>query len=257
MMNDVPHRSGQTSVTDSGIQSHVCGAIPLDLLFVGDAHPCPYLPGRQAMEEVFLAFEFPPELYHDFMDCGFRRSGDLFYRPICENCRECRAIRVPISDFQTSKSQRRVLRKNQDLTVTTKEPQFTEEKFRIFRDYSEFQHNSDPEDSPEGFRNHLYVSPVTTLEFEYRLADRLVAVSIADVCSGSLSSVYAYYDPEFSERSLGTFSALWEILSCRGKGIPYYYIGFYIRDCPSMSYKARFRQHEILSPEYEWIRGNS
>ena len=103
MMNDLPHRSGQTSVADSGIQSPVCGAIPLDLLFVGDAHPCPYLPGRQAMEEVFLAFEFPPELYHDFMDCGFRRSGDLFHRPICENCRECRAIRVPdfgFSDFQ-------------------------------------------------------------------------------------------------------------------------------------------------------------
>ena len=71
-----------------------------------------------------------------------------------------------------------------------------------------------------------------TLEFEYRLADRLVAVSIADVCSRSLSSVYAYYDPEFSERGLGTFSALWEILSCRRKGIPYYYIGFCIRDLP-------------------------
>ena len=254
MTNDAPHSSGGPSVADSSAQSRVCGAIPLDLLFVADAHPCPYLTGRQAMEEVFLALEFSPELYHDFMDCGFRRSGDLFYRPICESCRECRSIRVPISDFQASKSQRRVLRKNQDLTVATKEPRFTEEKFRIFRDYSEFQHNSDPEDSAERFRNHLYASPVMTLEFEYRLADRLVAVSIADVCSRSLSSVYAYYDPEFSERSLGTFSALWEILFCRARGIPHYYIGFYIRDCPAMSYKARFRPHEILSPGREWIR---
>ncbi len=254
-MNDLPHGSGQFSVDDSPVLSP--GAIPLDFLFVGDAHPCPYLPGRKATEEVFFAFEFPPELYHDFMNREFRRSGNLFYRPICENCRECRAIRVPVSGFRPSKSQRRILRKNQDLTITIKEPQFTKEKFRIFRDYSEIQHNSDSDDSPEKFRDHLYVSPVMTLEFEYRLADRLVAVSIADVCSRSLSSVYAYYDPEFSERSLGTFSALWEILYCGEKGIPYYYIGFYIRDCPSMSYKARFRPHEILSPEYEWIRGNS
>lgn len=255
-MNHAPYSSGQPSVADSDIQSPVCGTIRLDL-FVGEAHPCPYLPGRQAREEVFLAFEFPPGLYHDLMDCGFRRSGNLFYRPICENCRECRAIRVPVSGFRPSKSQRRILRKNQDLAVAVQEPQFTKEKFRIFRDYSEFQHNSDSEDSPERFRDHLYVSPVMTLEFEYRLAGRLVAVSIADVCSRSLSSVYAYYDPEFSERSLGTFSALWEILYCRGKGISYYYIGFYVRDCPSMSYKARFRPYEILSPEYEWIRENS
>jgi arginyl-tRNA--protein-N-Asp/Glu arginylyltransferase len=257
MTNDAPYSAGQTSTVRSSAQSTVCAAIPLDLLFVADAHPCPYLAGRQAMEEVFLAFEFSPELYHDFMDCGFRRSGDLFYRPICENCTECRSLRVPISDFQTSKSQRRVLRKNHDLVVTAREPRFTDEKFRIFSDYSQFQHHSDQEDSAERFRNHLYASPVMTLEFEYRLDDRLVAVSIADVCSRSLSSVYAYYDPEFSERSLGTFSALWEILFCRSRGIPYYYIGFYIRDCPAMNYKARFRQHEILSPEYEWIKGNS
>ena len=257
MMNDPPLTSEEISVADSRIQSPICDVVQSDFLFVGDAHPCPYLPGRQATEEVFIAFELSSELYHDLMDCGFRRSGDLFYRPICENCRECRAIRVPISDFHTSKSQRRVLRKNHDVTVTMKEPDFTEEKFRIFRDYSEFQHNSDPEESPERFRDHLYVSPVKTVEFEYRIAGVLVAVSIADVCSRSLSSVYAYYDPRFSGRSIGTFSALWEILFCRARGIPHYYIGFYIRDCPSMSYKERFRPYEILSPGHEWIRRSS
>ena len=245
-------KSPQFSVNDSQVESPVFGTIPLDFLIIGDTHPCPYLPEKPATEQVFAAFEFSPELYHDFMDYGFRRSGNLFYRPICKECQECRAIRIGIKDFLPSKSQRRILRKNKDLTVTVGPLQFTEEKFRIFCDYLKFQHNTDQDDSPENFRNHLYVSPILTLEFEYRMGKRIVAVSIADICSRSFSSVYAYYDPEFSERSLGTFSAIWEILFCRARGIPYYYMGFYIQDCPSMRYKARFRPYEILSPECIW-----
>ncbi len=34
--------------------------------------------------------DLPPELYHDFMDIGFRRSGKYFYRPVCAECNECR-----------------------------------------------------------------------------------------------------------------------------------------------------------------------
>jgi arginyl-tRNA--protein-N-Asp/Glu arginylyltransferase len=245
-------KSPQFSVNDTQVESPIFGTIPLDFLIIGDTHPCPYLPEKPATEQVFAAFEFSPELYHDFMDYGFRRSGNLFYRPICKECQECRAIRIGIKDFLPSKSQRRIMRKNQDLTVTVGPPQFTEEKLRIFCDYLKFQHNTDQDDSPENFRNYLYVSPILTLEFEYRMGKRIVAVSIADICSRSFSSVYAYYDPEFSERSLGTFSAIWEILFCRARGIPYYYMGFYIQGCPSMRYKERFRPHEILSPECIW-----
>ena len=251
-MIETQFKSLQFLANDTQIQSPDYGTIPLDFLIIGDTHPCPYLPNKRATEQVFIAFEFSPELYHDFMDHGFRRSGNLFYRPICEECQECRAIRIRNRNFLPSKSQRRTLRKNQDLKVTIGPPQFTEEKFRIFRDYLKFQHDSAQDDSVENFRDHLYVSPIMTLEFEYRMRERLVAVSIADICSRSFSSVYAYFDPEFSERSLGTFSALWEIQFCRARGIPYYYIGFYIRDCPSMRYKARFRPYEILIPEHIW-----
>jgi len=236
------------------LQSPIFGRVSVDFLVNGDVHPCPYLPDRNAQEEIFFATRFPPELYHDFMDQGFRRSGCLFYRPVCEECRECRAIRVSTTGFLPSKSQRRVLRKNQDLAITAQSPKFTMEKLRIFSDYTEFQHHRDPGDSQEEFLHSLYISPTMTLEFEYRLAGRLVAVSITDLCSRSLSSVYAYYDPDFCARSLGTLSALRETLFCQENNIPYYYIGFYIRDCPSMSYKARFRPYEILSPEYRWVR---
>jgi leucyl-tRNA---protein transferase len=236
------------------VHSQLYGPVPLDFLVRGEDHPCPYLPGNSAREEVFGAAEFPQELYHDFMNHGFRRSGKYFYRPVCELCSECRPIRIPAGDYRLAKSHRRILRKNQEVDVRIAAPRFTKDKFRIYSDYLASQHGSEPDHSPDSLRSFLYTSPVRTLEFEYRLrGGRLLAVGIVDICSRSLSSVYAFYDPDFSSRSLGTFSAVREILFCREYHIPHYYLGFLVRGCPSMNYKAQFKPHEILDESFRWV----
>jgi leucyl-tRNA---protein transferase len=241
----------------SRIVSPLFGEISSDLLIRGDLHACPYLPGRAAREEFFITPELNPELYHDLMDHCFRRSGTVLYRPVCEDCYECRPIRVRVADFIPSKSQRRLLRKNEDVEIILRSPGFTTEKLKIYCDYLKSQHNCRDENMRDDFRRFLYMSCVNSVELEYRVRGALVAVSIVDVCSRSLSSVYVYYDPAFSSRSLGTFSALQEIVLCRRQDIPYYYIGFYIAQCPSMSYKARFRPHELLNSNLAWIPDES
>lgn len=236
------------------IRSPVYGQVPLDFLAQGENHPCPYLAGNTAREEVFRAVEFPPELYHDFMNYGFRRSGTYFYRPVCEDCRECRPIRIDASDYRPAKSHRRILRLNQDIDVRIGRPRFTKDKFKIYSDYLASQHGSGPDLSVGSMKDFLYISPIATFEFEYWLRRRLLAAGIVDVCSRSLSSVYAFYDPDFCSRSLGTFSAVQELLLCRRQGIVHYYLGFFVKDCPSMNYKARFKPHEILNKSFQWIR---
>jgi arginine-tRNA-protein transferase len=238
----------------SSIVSPSYGVVPLDFLVRGDLHDCPYLAGRMACEEAFRAGYFPPELYHDFMDHGFRRSGHFFYRPVCPDCRECRSIRVVVSEYRLKKSHRRVLNKNRDIEIRVGLPRFSKEKHGIYSRYLAAQHDSRQSDSAGDMKRFLYGSPVATLEFEYRLRGRIVAVGIVDLCSRSLSTVYAYYDPEFASRSLGTFSAIREILFCRKHNIPHYYLGYYIRDCPSMNYKIRFQPCEILDTSCEWVR---
>ena len=52
------------------------------------------------------------------MDQNFRRSGDLFYRPECDGCAACIAIRVPVAEFAPSRAQRRALHKSADVRVT-------------------------------------------------------------------------------------------------------------------------------------------
>ena len=54
------------------------------------SHPCPYLPGREASDRAFLADSMPPELYHGFMDRGFRRSGKDFLNLVERVLRKCR-----------------------------------------------------------------------------------------------------------------------------------------------------------------------
>jgi leucyl-tRNA---protein transferase len=244
-----------TSIHDRAglVHSPFYGAVPLDFLVQGEDHPCPYLPGYIATEEVFKASEFPPDLYHDFMNYRFRRSGTYFYRPVCKTCSECRPIRIRAAEYHESKSHRRILRKNQALDVRIGSPRFTKEKHRIYSHYLASQHGQRQDDSADGLRSFLYTSPVRTLEFEYRLGKQLLAVGVVDICSRSLSSVYAFFDPDFSSRSLGTFSAVREILFCREHHIPHYYLGFFVKNCPSMSYKARFKPHEILEETFRWV----
>ena len=71
------------------------------------AHACPYLPNRNAEDRAIWASEIPAELYEQFMNAGFRRSGRLIYQPACRGCRECKSIRVPVAKFRPDKSQRR------------------------------------------------------------------------------------------------------------------------------------------------------
>ncbi|MEW6348243.1 MAG: arginyltransferase [Thermodesulfobacteriota bacterium] len=237
---------------DSVVHSPWFGSIALDFLVLGDAHACPYLPGRVAREEFFSSVEFDPELYHDFMDAGFRRSGLVFYRPRCRECSECRSLRVVCKDFRLTKSYRRVLRKNGDISLSIGKPRLTTDKMRMYTDYLSFQHASSRANSPEDLERFLYQTPVRTLEMEYRVRGNLVCVSIGDVCSRSLSSVYVFFDPDHGRRSLGTLSAISEVLLCQDRGIPFYYLGFYIEGCDAMNYKARFKPHEVLSSSRIW-----
>lgn len=84
----------------------------------GPSRVCPYLHDRQAREVAFRLPHYIPGLYHGFMDLNFRRSGTVLYRPQCETCNQCQAIRLPIADFHPNRSQRRCLKRNRDLSVS-------------------------------------------------------------------------------------------------------------------------------------------
>lgn len=223
------------------------------LRFVSHEFPCSYLPGKMARHEVFHVSGLDAAAYDRLLSRGFRRSGSVVYRPRCRGCNECRQMRVVVSDFQPTPSMRRVLRRNADLRVEVADCAFDSEKHAMFQRYLLSQHDRSMSGDVESFRSFLCESPAETLEFHYYLGRRLIAVSVADRVSSGISSVYMYFDPAESARSLGTFSILWEIEHCRAEGLPYYYLGYLVSGCAKMSYKARFHPFEVLVAQDRWL----
>lgn len=199
----------------------------------------------------FQVRRLPPGLYHSLMDLNFRRSGRIIYRPACDACQQCQAIRVRVDAFEPDRGQRRCRAANRDLTVGLCPPVPTAEKHALYRRYLRERHGGQMDDTWEAFRDFLYTSPVDTLEVVYRRAGRLVGVGILDFDGEAASTVYCYFDPD-EPGSLGTYNVLWSIAYCRVLAIPWVYLGYYIPDCGNMSYKQRFRPNQVLSTEGEW-----
>ena len=213
--------------------------------------PCPYLPDRE-----FHAFHpnlapgSPP--YRQLMDQRFRRSGGHLYRPICPGCDACQPLRVEVEAFRPRADQRRCARRNADLVLAWHPRGLDREREDLYRRYQRAVHRSPDEPAPPDFL--VEDGGVPGGELHARdAAGRLVAVSICDRFADALSSVYCYYDPALAKRGLGTFMALQELAFCRAQGLRWWYVGFLVRGCAKMEYKARYRPHELLEGG-RWVR---
>ena len=105
------------------------------------------------------------------------------------------------------------------------------------------------QDDEAKYRQFLLKSQVNSLLIEFRdisNGNRLVMVSAIDQTTFGLSAVYTFFetDPQYS--GLGTYNVLWQIDLALRMGLPYVYLGYWIEDCPKMSYKSKFAAAEVL-----------
>jgi arginine-tRNA-protein transferase len=109
------------------------------------------------------------------------------------------------------------------------------------------------QDSREQYQHFLLHSNVATDLYEFRDRNGLRIVSLVDRLLDGLSSVYTFFDPVGPRWCLGWFCLLWQIERCRELGLPYLYLGYWIRESPKMAYKATFRPIEGLT-NGRWVR---
>lgn len=221
-------------------------------LYLGHIHqPCGYLPDRAA-SLLYLRGELGAVEYRAMLDRGYRRSGDGLYRPDCPGCSECRVLRVPLITFRMSRSQRRVWRRGQSVfRYEIRPPSYHPRKLRMYSRYLVSQHGTYESDLNEGSYRSFFVSSFLngqTLELSLYAGDRLAGLGIVDVLPDALSSVYFFFDPDFSRFSPGAFSMLLELDLCRQMGLRYYYPGYFIERCPAMNYKGDYGPAEICVP---------
>jgi len=235
----------------------------LPQFFLTPGGPCPYLPGRTE-RKVFarLSGSLAQPLNEALTHSGFRRSQMIAYRPACDGCSACVSVRIPVADFAPSRTQRRVCKRNLDITGAAVPAAATREQFALLRTYLDSRHAGGGM-SDMGLFDYVAMveeTPVDTHIVEYRRANQesggLMACALTDVLRDGLSMVYSFYHPGENSRSLGTYMILDHIETARARGLPYVYLGYWINGSDKMDYKSRFRPLEALGPN-GWFRAEA
>lgn len=217
-------------------------------------HPCGYWPDRYA-RDLLLDPRDPRlnALYPMALSWGFRRSGDMVYRPDCVTCQDCTAVRIPVARFHPDRAQRRCLQANADIQVRIVAAERTDEQFALYHRYLQSRHkDGGMDDHVEIDFDRFMVSEFSETRFiEMRRTHAgapgaLIGVAVTDVFETGLSAVYTFFDPDERRRSLGTFGILEQIEWAKREGLPHVYLGYWIKGHPKMDYKKRFKPLEMI-----------
>ncbi len=207
---------------------------------------CPYGIGEEAVyRQAQFGFVDDP-LMSAFMESGFRRNGNSIYTMVCPDCRACQTIRLPVKEFKANRSQRRIIKKNREVTITPGPFSVTYEKIALLNSFFQGRF-SGRDNTAESYYGTFFANTITdTFEIEYRLGKKLLGVAVVDMGNSWLNAVYFFFDPKFSSRNLGIFNILSMVEFCRQHELEYLYLGYLIEALPSMSYKGQFHPHELF-----------
>jgi arginine-tRNA-protein transferase len=229
--------------------------------YLTSPQPCPYLPGQKE-RKVFanLAVDGAVNLNDSLTRSGFRRSQTIAYRPACEGCGACRSVRIDVANFEWTKRWKRVLARNADLDREPCHARASREQFRLLKRYLAHRHPGGGMTEMElrDYAGMVDASPVRTVVFEYRnkvdandpdAEGELQAAALTDVLRDGLSMVYSFYRPERDRHSLGAYMVLDHIRFAQELGLPYVYLGYWVKNSDKMGYKADYTPLEVFDTD--------
>ena len=153
------------------------------IFYATPPHDCSYITGEKATTMfVDPRTTIQVDTYSALSQLGFRRSGNHYYRPHCENCQQCIPVRLPVDSFVPSRSQKRVKQKNQGLKVVTRDSSFREEHYSLYERYINNRHADGDMHPPSKaqYESFLVNNPASTFFAEFWDQGCLVAVSVID-----------------------------------------------------------------------------
>ncbi len=226
--------------------------------FITAPSPCPYLAG-QYERKVFthLIGHDAKDLNSQLSHGGFRRSQNIAYRPACDRCKACVSVRVQVADFEWSRSFRKTLTYNRDVSTRIVKAKATSEHYSLFREYVDTRHSEGgmADMTVLDFAAMIDETTAESKMVEFRLNassisnGELIGAALIDVLNDGYSMIYSFYSPSHVKRSLGTLMILDTIARAHAKAQKFVYLGYWISGSPKMSYKARFLPQQRLGPD--------
>lgn len=230
--------------------------------YVTTPYKCGYLPNKLAQSLIASPQHLiDANIYSGLITQGFRRSGKFAYRPHCENCRACIAVRLVLSEFAPSRSQKRAYKQHVQLSEQIFPLHFNQQHFELYESYQALRHldeasnetNASNKDDAEQYRQFLCQSNVESLMIEFKDANNQVKiVSVVDIVKDGVSAVYTFYDATAAKASYGTYSIMWLAVWTKSLNLPYLYLGYWIKDSQKMAYKQQFKPQQKLI-DGEWL----
>jgi arginyl-tRNA--protein-N-Asp/Glu arginylyltransferase len=217
--------------------------------YVTTKYSCGYINGRDAQSLVATPYKnINSKNFNSLINKGFRRSGQYVYKPNCKDCTACIPIRILASSFIASRSQKRVKKYLDKLSVKLLPLTFDEEHYNLYVNYQNNRHrnNSESEDDIADYNDFLVKSNVNSKIVEFRLNNQLKMVTIIDIIDDGISAVYTFYDCSDLKLSLGTMSIIWLLDLCKKEKFSFLYLGYWIYESQKMKYKTNFKPYELM-----------
>ena len=212
------------------------------------ATACPYLKGR-VEKRIATDITYNNKVYNELALNGFRRVENWMYRPVCDNCSACKSYRVDIKNFELTKSLKRINKNLGAITFKIIKNTATTEHFDLFQKYQFERHSggsmSDMDENE--FISMIETSPIKTKLMEFRdTSKNLMGVILLDIDDVNLSAVYSFFDPKLSKLGIGNYMISQCLTFGKKNKYKHLYLGYYIGEISSMSYKSRFKPGQIL-----------
>ena len=239
--------------------------------YVTTPYKCGYLPNKLAQSLIATPHHLvEANVYSGLIKQGFRRSGKFAYRPHCELCNACVPVRLVLSEFVPSRSQKRAHKQHANLTARIIPLNYHQDHFDLYANYQATRHsehelskkdNATEKDNnidntqaeAEQYRQFLCQSSVESVMIEFRdTNNQLKIVSVVDIVSDGVSAVYTFYDTSELKSSFGTYSIMWQTEWTKSLNLPYLYLGYWIAESEKMAYKQAFKPQEKLI-DGEWV----
>lgn len=212
---------------------------------------CSYLADRNQTTHYKVIEECSAAHCQELIERGYRRFGKMFFRPLCSSCDECKSIKIDVENFEFSSSQRRVIKKAAKIKSYIQRPSISKPHLELFEKYHLFMKEKKGWDHTPSTAQGYYSSFVDGhndfgYEVLYYLDEKLIGVDLIDVLEDGVSSIYFYYDPDYEQYSLGKLSLYNQIMFANKSQKKWIYLGYYVKDCPSLSYKSHYKPYITL-----------